>query len=206
MHGDQKGAIFPTSIAPFQVVIVPITGADSGDAPLRTARDVLARLTASGIRVHLDDSDDRPGAKYYHWETAGVPVRIEIGRREADAGRVTIKDRLGMKAEASLTEVERDVRSHLEKFDTELRARALRMFASAFEIAHSLDELRTIHHVALVGWCGTEACGHAIEQAIDGAVLGTPETPLPIPLGAPEPCVACGRKEATQWAVAGRPI
>ncbi len=206
IHGDAKGIVFPSTIAPYQVVIVPIVGVQSGDAPMQAAHRVADMLQAAGLRVHLDAGDDRPGAKYFRWETAGVPLRLEIGRREADQGHVTVVDRLGEKTTLSMDHLGDSVRARLTQFDAQLRARAWEAFSQSFAVARTLGELENSSQVRLVAWCGAEECGHQIEQAIAGALLGTPEEALPIPIGEPGACTACRSSKPTRWAVAAQPI
>ena len=205
-HGDQRGIVFPSTMAPFQVVIVPIVSQTSGPIALEAARSLADRLRSRGLRVHVDDSDDRPGAKYYRWESRGVPLRIEIGPREAAAGTATAVNRLGEKQSLGPGPLEEPILHALAEFDAALAAKGRAAFQNSFSVAYRLDELKNSPKVRLVSWCGTEACGHQIEQAIEGAVLGVPEGPLPIDPGAPAECIACGRKENTRWALAGRPL
>jgi prolyl-tRNA synthetase len=206
VHGDQKGAVFPTSIAPYQVVVIPIPGTDAGEGPLRTATEIAERLRHHGVRVFLDGGDERPGAKYYHWELAGVPLRLEVGKREAEARGATAVDRLGRKTRVSLDHLEHEVAQRLTEFDQGLLERARASFAAAFSVARSVEELAGSTTVRIVAWCGSEECGHRIETAIDGSLLGTPEDPLPIDVGDPASCIACAATDQVRWALAGRPL
>ncbi|HXW67135.1 MAG TPA: aminoacyl--tRNA ligase-related protein [Thermoplasmata archaeon] len=206
VHGDRKGAVFPTALAPYEVVVIPIPGPDAGEAPRRVATEVAERLRRHGRRVHLDDGDERPGAKYYRWETAGTPLRLEVGRREVENRALSAADRLGHKAPVALDRLEHEVDDRLREFDRALIERAQRAFAAAFSVARSLEELAASSTVRLVGWCGREDCGHRIETAIDGALLGTPEDPLPFPVPPVTGCIACGRSDGAQWAIAARPL
>ena len=206
VHGDSKGAVFPTAIAPFQVIVVPIPGTDAGEGPLRTATEIAERLGRHGIRVHLDGGDERPGAKYYRWELCGAPLRLEVGRREAESRSATAVDRLGRKSHVPLDHLEKEVADRLAEFDRALLERARAAFVAAFSVAASLNELAGSTTVRVVAWCGREECGHQIEAAIDGALLGTSEEALPIPVGPPGPCVGCGAAENARWALAGRPL
>jgi prolyl-tRNA synthetase len=206
VHGDAQGAVFPTEIAPYQVVIVPILSGESRESVLAFSGSVEARLSKAGLRVFLDRSEDRPGAKYYRWETRGVPLRLEIGGREAAAGTVTAANRLGEKRPIGPGSLEEGVRSALAAYDRALYERAQSAFARSFSIATSLAELQDSTTVRILPWCGKEACGHAIETAIDGALLGTPEGELPIPLPALGPCLVCGEASGTVWVLAGRPM
>ena len=57
----------------------------------RTCNEVTARLKAAGVRVVLDDRDDKsPGWKWNHWEQKGVPMRLEFGPRDLQAGKVRL--------------------------------------------------------------------------------------------------------------------
>ena len=206
VHGDAKGAVFPSGVAPYQVVVVPIPGTDAGEAPLRAATEIAERLRHHGVRVQLDSGDDRPGAKYYRWELAGVPLRLEVGRREAESRSATAVDRLGRKSQVPFDRLEHAVAERLIEFDRALADRARESFVASFTVAASIEELAGSTTVRVVGWCGSEECGHRIETAIDGALLGTPEAALPISVGEPGPCVACGGREHVRWAVAGRPL
>jgi len=206
IHGDGRGAVFPAEVAPYEVVVVPIPSGDSATLVEAAALEIAARLGRAGRRVHVDRSEDRPGAKYYRWELRGVPLRIEVGRRETESRIATAVDRLGRKHPLPLDELDAAVARLLGEFDQALRAQAEARFRDSFSVADRLESLRDSTRVRLVGWCGEEACGHQIETSIDGALLGTPEGDLPIPVGVAKACVACGRVEGVRWAFASRPL
>jgi prolyl-tRNA synthetase len=89
---DERGIVFPTSIAPFSVVIVPMAYAKS--AMVKAAADALyAQLTGAGIDVLLDDRDERPGSMFADWELIGVPHRIVVGERGLKEGKLEYKGR-----------------------------------------------------------------------------------------------------------------
>jgi prolyl-tRNA synthetase len=206
VHGDQKGIVFPTALAPYQVVIVPIPSAKATTDPVPVAHEMAATLRAAGLRVHVDDSDERPGAKYYHWELVGVPLRLDIGGREAAAGTATAVDRLGTKTVLGRANLADGVHGALGFYESSLYSRAVERFHASFERADRLEDLQGSHHVRVIAWCGKEECGHAIEKAIDGALLGTLESPLPTVTGPAGVCVACGTSPETKWALAGQPL
>ncbi|MGA7922503.1 MAG: proline--tRNA ligase [Thermoplasmata archaeon] len=205
VHGDQKGVVLPSSLAPYQVAIVPIADASGDSASVEFAERLGAELGRHGLRVHVDRRPDRPGAKYYHWETRGVPLRLDIGRRETTQGSVTAVNRLGQRSSLGPDRLVDSIENALSEFDAELRRRAQSSFAEQFEVAPDLESLRGSAKVELVAWCGSEACGHALEEAINGGLLGIPEGPLPIPVPDPTKCLVC-QKSPARWAVAGRPI
>jgi prolyl-tRNA synthetase len=89
---DERGIVFPASIAPFSVVIVPMAYAKS--AMVKAAADALyAQLIAAGIDVLLDDRDERPGSMFADWELIGVPHRIVVGERGLKEGKLEYKGR-----------------------------------------------------------------------------------------------------------------
>ena len=206
VHGDQKGLVLPTAVAPYEVVIVPILGGASVDTVRAAAAELKERLLRAGRRVHLDDGEERPGAKYYRWELRGAPLRLEVGRREAEARSVTAVDRLGRKSSVTFDGLEREVGERLAEFDRALSSRAAEAFRGAFAHASTLPELSGSDRVRYLSWCGGEECGHKIEVAISGALLGTPEEGLPFETGPPGPCIGCGTTEGVRWALAGRPL
>jgi prolyl-tRNA synthetase len=206
VHGDGKGAVFPSTVAPYDVVLVPIPSAGDADATGPLARSLAGRLERAGRRPIVDDGDDRPGAKYYRWELAGVPLRLEIGRREAASGNVTAVDRLGRRTTIAVESLEPGVGEALASFDRDLRAAAEAAFRDALRVATELRQLSGSDRVRVVGWCGEEACGHAIETAIDGALLGVPEEGPPVADGVPGTCISCGTSSGVRWAVAGQPL
>jgi prolyl-tRNA synthetase len=89
---DEKGIVWPLSIAPFQVVICPM-GYDRSDAVKETSDQLHDELQAAGIEVILDDRGERPGAMFADWELIGVPYRIVIGDRGLKEGQLEFQAR-----------------------------------------------------------------------------------------------------------------
>jgi prolyl-tRNA synthetase len=93
-HSDDKGLVLPPSLAPEQAVIVPILKKDSSAAVLAYCEKVLAELKAAGVRAILDADDTQsPGWKFAQHEMNGVPLRIEIGPRDMEAGKAMVARR-----------------------------------------------------------------------------------------------------------------
>ena len=89
---DERGIVFPSAIAPFEVVIVPMGYAKS-EIVRDTADQLLSDLLASGIDTILDDRDERPGSMFADWELIGVPHRIVVGERGLKEGKLEYKSR-----------------------------------------------------------------------------------------------------------------
>jgi prolyl-tRNA synthetase len=102
---DERGIIWPASIAPFQAVVCPI-GYDRSDEVRSAADRVHAELKALGVDVLLDDRGERPGAMFADWELIGVPQRVVISDRGLKEGLVELQGRRDAQADkVSVTEV-----------------------------------------------------------------------------------------------------
>ena len=100
---DDKGIIWPTSIAPFEVVLCPM-GMDRSEAVKTETEKLYQGLLAAGVDVILDDRGERPGAMFADWELIGVPHRIVIGDRGLKDGKLEYVGRRD--AEATIVPVE----------------------------------------------------------------------------------------------------
>ncbi|MFG1851538.1 proline--tRNA ligase [Actinomadura geliboluensis] len=78
-HHDERGIVWPVSVAPFQVVVVPAQSDDPGVSG--AAEGVYAALSAAGAEVVIDDRPERAGVKFRDAELTGIPFRVTIGRR-----------------------------------------------------------------------------------------------------------------------------
>ena len=89
---DDRGIVWPDTIAPFTVVICPV-GWGKSENVRQAALDLYEKLVVSGIDVILDDRDERPGVMFADWELIGVPHRITIGDRGLKEGLVEYQHR-----------------------------------------------------------------------------------------------------------------
>ncbi len=89
---DERGIVWPISMAPFEVVICPV-GYDKSDVVREAANHLHQELLAAGIDVVLDDRGERPGAMFADWELIGVPYRVVIGERSLKEGQVEFQGR-----------------------------------------------------------------------------------------------------------------
>lgn len=88
-HGDDDGMVMPPKIAPQQVVILPVLKGEADANVFKACADLCTALKAKGIRVKVDDRDMRTPDKMWDAVKKGIPLRVEIGAREAEAGQVT---------------------------------------------------------------------------------------------------------------------
>ena len=110
---DDKGIIWPDALAPFTVVLCPIS--PDRFPEVKAAADTLyASLLEAGVDVILDDRNERPGAMFADWELIGVPHRVTIGDRGLKEGQVEYQHRRDAAAtKVALGEVAELIRSKL---------------------------------------------------------------------------------------------
>ncbi len=208
-HSDDGGLVIPPALAPVHVAIIPIRC--KKDADKDAVNEYLAPLLASlrsqayqgrALEVEIDMSKDRPGAKHFAYEKKGVPVRLEVGPRDMEAGNVVYKLRTGgEKITCTREEFGEQILGILGGIQTALFEKA-----KAFRAEHTRDletraeleafftpenaEKPEIHGgFARGGWCGETPC----EEEVQGSLKVTIRC---IPLKA-EPfagsCVGCGK-------------
>ena len=122
VHGDDSGLVLPPRIAPTQIMIIPIAQHKPG--VLEKANELKCELE-SQFRVKLDDSDKGPGFKFAEQEMRGIPVRIEIGPKDIEAGHAVIVRRdTREKIVADLSELSERVAGVLETMQKGMLERA----------------------------------------------------------------------------------
>lgn len=177
IHGDDRGLIFPPEVAPIQVVIIPILFGKNDDI-INTCNIVIQLLKESGIRTVLDDTDDRPGAKYYKWEMKGVPLRIEIGPRDIKNHQATIVRRdNGNKETVYIDDIIGETKKRFEDIHKSLLKKAENLLKGHVSDCYTLEDAKNKIHegIARISWCGGQECGLAMENVIGAGILGIPE-------------------------------
>ncbi len=179
-HSDDQGLVLPPTVAPKQVVIVPIWQEDTKEDVLQYSSEIAAELEAQGVRVHLDDRDERnPGFKFNEWELKGVPVRFEIGPNEVEDEEVTVVHRPdGEDAVEDRADITSTVHDHLDDVYEKLYDAAAERLDENVREAESREEiLGTIgQHGGYVKapWCGDEACEGEIKDQIHAEIVLVP--------------------------------
>ncbi|MDR0198167.1 MAG: proline--tRNA ligase [Methanomassiliicoccaceae archaeon] len=188
VHGDDKGLVLPPPVAPFQAVIIPIISKGNAETVAREAIKIKDVLERAGIRVKLDDRDERPGSKFFDWEIRGVPLRLELGMKDIEKNVVTFVRRdTGEKGTISLEDLAQGVEMILEMIRKDMFGRA---WKKQKENVVDIDSLKDLPEKTLrFGWCGSEECGHRFEDENDLKLLGTPY----IPEKFKGKCIVCGK-------------
>jgi prolyl-tRNA synthetase len=196
-HGDDKGLVLPPRLAPYQVVIVPITRGEAAGEVQEAARDLARRLKAAGIRTYVDDrSHVSVGFTFNDWEMRGVPLRLEIGPRDLAAGTGLLARRLGAEGKTAigLDGAPETLAAALEDFQALLFRRATEFRQARTVTVSSWQEF--IEAVA-VGWARALHCGQS--SCEDEIKAETAATPRCVPSEAPAEsgtCVRCNAPSA----------
>ena len=160
-HGDNNGLVLPPHIAPIQVIVLPIAAHKPGVT--EKAEELIARLKAAGLRAQGDFSDNSPGWKFANWEMKGVPLRVEIGPKDIEAGHcVAVRRDNGEKLTVALDELEARIPELLETVQQGLFDKAKRNLDEHTYAAHSLAEAKELQEknggFIKTMWCGDLAC------------------------------------------------
>ena len=167
-HGDDNGLVLPPAVAPVQVVIIPI--AQHKEGVLDKSNELKERLAKYNVRVKLDDSDNSPGWKFAEYEMKGVPVRVEIGPKDIEAGQCVIATRHnGEKTIISLDELEETVAKKLNEVRDGLYKKALENRERRTYACKTMDEIISVLEEKGDGfvkamWCGDEACEDIVKE------------------------------------------
>lgn len=179
-HGDDQGLIMPPKLAPYQVVVVPITRASDAEGSAAVAAEVdrlAAELRQAGIRAHVDRRDQSPGWKFNDWEQKGVPLRVEIGPKDLAAGSVLVKDRLeAEKATVPLSGLTAYLQEALPSFHQRLFDRALRFRQERTFEASSYEELKegVERGFVIATHCGDPASEKRIQEETKATIRCVP--------------------------------
>lgn len=171
VHGDQKGLVLPPKIAPIQVVIIPIFKAnESREAILNAVHEIAKSLSEQGIRVFVDADDHKtPGAKFWHWEIKGVPLRLELGPRDLSQNKAMVTDRLGLAKEAvSINTLPDYIKNRLTIIQATMFERAQERMKSHWHKGEKLQDFgpQLMEHngVYQTGWCQRVECEKLLKQ------------------------------------------
>ncbi|AEF95852.1 proline--tRNA ligase [Methanotorris igneus] len=183
IHGDEKGLILPPIVAPIQVVIVPLIFKGKEEMVMNKAKEIYS-LLKDKFRVHLDDRDIRPGRKFNDWELKGVPLRIEIGPKDIENGKITLFRRdTGEKFQIDDNEgLIDEIEKTLNTISENMKNRAWEKFDAFIKIVEfdesKIDEIKNIlsekRGVILIPY-SDDIYNEELEDKVEASVLGVTE-------------------------------
>jgi prolyl-tRNA synthetase len=202
VHGDDQGLVLPPKLAPYQVVIVPISKTDEEKKTVfDAARKLKTELVKADIRVTLDEREGQsPGWKFNDWEMRGVPLRVELGPKDVakQSAILARRDRPGKegKISASLADLPATIQKLLVEIQQSLHDKALAYRKSNTHDTKNYEELKKAveNGFAYSFWCGSGECEAKIKEE-------TRATMRCIPLeqdSAQGKCVYCNKSSTTR--------
>ena len=202
VHSDENGLVLPPKIAPRQVVIVPI---GNDENILNFANEILNKLNDADITAFVDNSEKSPGFKFAEHEVNGIPVRIEIGKRDYDNGIITFarRDTREKITEDINCDVVKVVKDLLNDIQSNLYNRAL---ARRNELTYECKDLKEIEKImnskpgfVKAMWCGEEECELKMKEIRGTKSRCILENEKPID----DKCVVCGKpaKHLVVWGI-----
>jgi prolyl-tRNA synthetase len=192
-HADDDGLVLPPRLAPAHAVIWPVfRGDDTKQKVMDAIHEIAAELRAASIferpiEVELDLRDIRGGDKQWEWIKKGVPLRIEVGPRDVEAGTVMIARRdkgPRDKENVARAEIAARVPKMLEDMQSALFARALAFRDAATRPVDDLSKLEPFFDkegggFALVHWDGTAETEAKLKDELKATIRCIAEAPNP---------------------------
>ena len=167
VHGDNEGLVLPPKVAPTQVVIVPIR--QNLEGVMEKTLEVKDML--SNFRVKVYDSDKTTGFKFSESERRGIPVRVELGPKDIEAGQaVLVRRDTHEKITVAIDEIPAKVGELLETIQHDMFERAKAHRDAHTYDAHSLEEMKDIADnkpgFIRAMWCGCQECEDKLKEEV----------------------------------------
>ena len=187
-HSDDNGLQTPPLLAPIELVIVPIYRTDEDRGRVLEAADRIRRALSdwerrdpNRLRVHVDTREGlKPGAKYYHWEMRGIPLRMELGPRDLDANQaVLVRRDTRAKHTVSLDAIGEEVEELLDVMQSDMLAAArARLDARSYRGVTSYEQFKEIVEAGgfvYAGWNGDPAVEARVKEETRATIRVIPD-------------------------------
>ena len=169
---------------------------------LDKAFEVMDTLKAAGLRVKVDDSDKNPGWKFSEQEMRGIPVRVEMGPRDIEAGQaIVVRRDTREKITVNISELADKIKEILDAMQVEMLERARKHRDEHTYVATSYDEFKDIvankPGFVKAMWCGDQACEDKIKEDTTATSRCMPFAQEHLS----DVCVCCGKpaKKMVYW-------
>lgn len=202
VHSDDDGLVIPPRIAPINVAIIKIGESEEIDS---LTNDIYNKLIENDISAYIDNTDKSVGFKFAEAEVNGIPIRIEIGKRDLEKGLITItrrdtKEKYQVSKDVDIVDY---VKKLNDTIQNDMYNRALERRNSQIFEAHNLEEVEKIMNTQpgfiKAMWCGCEECELKMKEIKGTKSRCILENAEPID----EKCVVCGKeaKELVVWGI-----
>lgn len=167
VHADDYGLVLPPRIAPKQVVIIPIGDTDEVN---NLVNKFNQELNSNDITTYIDNTDKSPGFKFAEAEVNGIPIRIEVGKRDLENNQITIarrdtREKMTISKDINIVDY---IKELLETIQNDMYKKATeRRDALTFE-AHNMEDMKKILNTQPgfihAMWCGDSECEVKIKE------------------------------------------
>lgn len=196
VHGDDSGLVLPPRIAPVQAVVIPVR--QKAEGVMEKAQEIRSALIQAGIRAKLDDTDKSPGWKFSEQEMRGIPVRIEMGPKDLEAGQAVVVRRDNReKTVVQIQEIAGKVQEILDTMQKDMLERARAHRDSHTYTAVTKEEFKKTADekpgFIKAMWCGCRECEEAVKEEIGVTTRCMPFNQEKLS----DTCVFCGKPAKT---------
>ncbi len=199
-HGDDSGLVLPPRIAPIQVAVIPIMQKKEG--VLDKAFAVKEQLLRAGLRTKIDDSDKNPGWKFAEQEMRGIPVRVEMGPRDIEAGQaIVVRRDTREKITVAIEELADKIKDILDVIQKDMFERAKTHRDEHTYVATNYEEFKdaVANKAGFIKamWCGSRECEDKIKEDTTATSRCMPFEQEKLS----DVCVCCGKpaKSMVYW-------
>ncbi len=199
-HGDDSGLVLPPRIAPIQAAVIPIMQKKEG--VLDKALEVKEQLIKAGLRTKIDDSDKNPGWKFAEQEMRGIPVRVEMGPRDIEAGQaIVVRRDTREKITVAIEELADKIKDILEVIQKDMFEKAKIHRDEHTYVATNYEEFKdaVANKAGFIKamWCGSRECEDKIKEDTTATSRCMPFEQEKLS----DVCVCCGKpaKSMVYW-------
>ena len=199
-HGDDSGLVLPPRIAPIQAAVIPIMQKKEG--VLDKALEVKEQLVKAGLRTKIDDSDKNPGWKFAEQEMRGIPVRVEMGPRDIEAGQaIVVRRDTREKITVAIEELADKIKDILEVIQKDMFEKARIHRDEHTYVATNYEEFKdaVANKAGFIKamWCGSRECEDKIKEDTTATSRCMPFEQEKLS----DVCVCCGKpaKSMVYW-------
>jgi len=200
-HSDDLGLVLPPRIAPIKIAIIPIFNNESREEVMKFSSILYEEVSKVVDDIELDQREFlSPGFKFNEWEKKGVPIRIEIGKRDIEKGEVVVVRRdTNEKNSVNSKEIGVRILTLLEEIQQNLLKRSAEILENNTHEVYSYADFKKIlkgkKGFIKAYWCGREECEENIKYE-------TKATTRCFSTEAEGNCIYCGKETADEWVFA----
>ena len=178
LHGDDLGIILPPTVAPIQIIIIPIFFKGQIEVVTEKCNEILSLILAAGYKVETDIRGSyTAGWKFSEYEMKGIPIRVEIGPKDIKNKQVTLVRRdTKERTQISQDKIIENVKKLIEEVNSNLKNKADSLLESMIVDLDTFDQLKerfqTKKGFVRANWCTKVECANIIKEKLASEIRG----------------------------------